>query len=169
MRRVGRGLLVWVSSGSVYGANAPFLAPYFAAKAAMDSLAQTYQLEISPFGIETSIILPGIFTQGTNHFATAMQPEYAELARELLSPPSPLAGWDKVSEEGSAKATTPDADPQAVADAIVRVVGSEHGSRPFRTYVEFDRGRTNISAGAHDLVRELYLARFGTGDLLKVR
>ncbi|KAJ9602618.1 hypothetical protein H2200_012811 [Cladophialophora chaetospira] len=169
MRRAGRGLLVWVSSGSVYGANAPFLGPYFAAKAAMDSLAQTYQVELTPFGIETCIVVPGIFTTGTRHFETAMKPANEALAKQLLSTPSPLAGWDTVSAEGSAKATTPDADPQAVADAIVRVVNQTHGSRPFRTYVEFDGGQTNISAGAHDLVRERYLNKFGTGELLKVK
>ena len=167
MRQANQGLLVWVSSGSVYGANAPFLGPYFAAKAAMDSLAQTYQVELNPFGIETSIIIPGIFTRGTNHFETAMHPADATLAKDLLSPPSTLAGWDKIAAEASANATSPDADPQAVADAIVQVVGKELGSRPFRTYVEFDNGQTHISAGAHDSVREAYLTQFGIQGLLK--
>lgn len=168
MRQANRGLLVWVSSGSVYGANAPFLGPYFAAKAAMDSLAQTYQVELNPFGIETSIIIPGIFTRGTSHFETAMKPADATLAGTLLTPPSALAGWDQIAAEASASATTPDADPQSVADAIVQVVGKVPGLRPFRTYVEFDNGQTHLSAGVHDLVREAYLTRFGIAGLLKV-
>jgi NAD(P)-dependent dehydrogenase (short-subunit alcohol dehydrogenase family) len=44
-------------------------APYFAAKAAMDSLAVLYARELSRRGIETTIVVPGAFTKGTNHFA----------------------------------------------------------------------------------------------------
>jgi NADP-dependent 3-hydroxy acid dehydrogenase YdfG len=39
MRGRGKGLLVWVGSSSTRGGTPPFLAPYFAAKAAMDALA----------------------------------------------------------------------------------------------------------------------------------
>jgi NAD(P)-dependent dehydrogenase (short-subunit alcohol dehydrogenase family) len=45
-----------------------YLAPYFAAKAAMDALAVSYAAEVARFGIETSIIVPDAFTSGTNHF-----------------------------------------------------------------------------------------------------
>jgi NAD(P)-dependent dehydrogenase (short-subunit alcohol dehydrogenase family) len=37
LRGQGRGLLVWVGSSSTRGGTPPFLAPYFAAKAAMDA------------------------------------------------------------------------------------------------------------------------------------
>ncbi len=39
MRKAGQDLLVWVSSSSARGGTPPYLAPYFAAKAGMDSLA----------------------------------------------------------------------------------------------------------------------------------
>jgi NAD(P)-dependent dehydrogenase (short-subunit alcohol dehydrogenase family) len=39
LRKQGKGLLVWVSSSSTRGGTPPYLSPYFAAKAAMDSLA----------------------------------------------------------------------------------------------------------------------------------
>ena len=42
MRGRGKGLLVWVGSSSTSGGTPPFLAPYFAAKAAMDALAFSY-------------------------------------------------------------------------------------------------------------------------------
>lgn len=47
MRAAGRGLVVWVGSTSTRGGTPPFLAPYFAAKAGMDALAQSYALELS--------------------------------------------------------------------------------------------------------------------------
>jgi NAD(P)-dependent dehydrogenase (short-subunit alcohol dehydrogenase family) len=47
MRAAKQGLLVWVSSSSSAGGTPPYLAPYFAAKAAMDSLAVLYARELS--------------------------------------------------------------------------------------------------------------------------
>src|SRR5258706_255263 len=35
----------------------------------MDSLAVLYARELSRWGIETTIVVPGAFTKGTNHFA----------------------------------------------------------------------------------------------------
>src|SRR5580692_9721350 len=69
LRGQGRGLLVWVGSSSTRGGTPPFLAPYFAAKAAMDALAVSYSTELALWGIETTIMVPGAFTKGTNHFA----------------------------------------------------------------------------------------------------
>jgi NAD(P)-dependent dehydrogenase (short-subunit alcohol dehydrogenase family) len=57
--------------------------PYFAAKAAMDMLAVHYARELARWGIETSIIVPGAFTKGTNHFANAGHPADAARLAEL--------------------------------------------------------------------------------------
>jgi NAD(P)-dependent dehydrogenase (short-subunit alcohol dehydrogenase family) len=69
LRNRRSGLLVWVSSSSCARGTPPYLAPYFAAKAGMDAMAVTYARELERWGIETSIIVPGAFTHGTNHFA----------------------------------------------------------------------------------------------------
>jgi NAD(P)-dependent dehydrogenase (short-subunit alcohol dehydrogenase family) len=79
LRRQRQGLLVWVSSSSSAGGTPPYLSPYFAAKAGMDSLAVQYARELSRWGIETSILVPGAFTGGTNHFAHSGRP--ADAAR----------------------------------------------------------------------------------------
>ena len=50
LRGQGNGLVIWVSSSSVKGGTPPYLAPYFAAKAAMDSLAVSYAAELRPQG-----------------------------------------------------------------------------------------------------------------------
>ena len=71
MRKARRGLLIWNSSSSVAGGTPPYLGPYFAAKAGMDALAVIYARELALWGIETSIVVPGAFTKGTNHFANA--------------------------------------------------------------------------------------------------
>src|SRR6202012_1372957 len=67
LRAQRQGLVVWVSSSSAAGGNTPYLAPYFAAKAGMDALAVAYARELTRWGIETSIVVPGVFTGGTNH------------------------------------------------------------------------------------------------------
>lgn len=50
LRKQGRGLVLWVSSSSARGGTPPYLAPYFAAKAAMDSLAVSYASELTRWG-----------------------------------------------------------------------------------------------------------------------
>src|ERR1700687_440523 len=74
LRRQKQGLLVWVSSSSSAGGTPPYLAPYFAAKAAMDATAVQYARELSRWGIETSIIVPGAFTGGSKYFAHSGRP-----------------------------------------------------------------------------------------------
>ena len=91
MRGQKQGLLVWVSSSSSAGGTPPYLAPYFAAKAAMDAMAVQYARELSRWGIETSIIVPGAFTGGTNHFAHAGRPD--DTAREAEYEAGPYAGF----------------------------------------------------------------------------
>ena len=87
LRKQQRGLLVWVSSSSSAGGTPPYLAPYFAAKAAMDRLAVVYAVELARWGIETSIIVPGAFTSGTNHFAHAGAPADKALVAEYEAGP----------------------------------------------------------------------------------
>ena len=60
----------------------PFAGPYFAAKAALDSLAVSYAGELVRFGIDTIIVVPGAYTSGTNHFANAGVPADAAPAAE---------------------------------------------------------------------------------------
>src|SRR5438874_3817714 len=90
LRKQRRGLVVWVSSSSSAGGTPPYLAPYFAAKAGMDALAVVYARELTRWGIETSIIVPGAFTGGTNHFAHAGSP--ADKARVAEYEAGPYKG-----------------------------------------------------------------------------
>jgi hypothetical protein len=53
----------------------------------MDSLAVLYARELSRWGIETTIVVPGAFTKGTNHFAHSGRPaaEDGEFQYEIRS------------------------------------------------------------------------------------
>ncbi|MDQ1012213.1 NAD(P)-dependent dehydrogenase (short-subunit alcohol dehydrogenase family) [Streptomyces sp. V4I23] len=163
LRAQEHGLVLWIGSTSTKGGTPPYLAPYFAAKAAMDALAVSYAAELARFGIETSIIVPGSFTTGTNHFVTGGHP-----ADQTVLPAyeARYAGlMDQVSERLAALAPA-DADVSQVAAAIVDVVDTPHGKRPFRVHIDpADDGSETVSAVA-DRIRAEFLTRIGLDDLL---
>ncbi|MEU9209309.1 SDR family NAD(P)-dependent oxidoreductase [Streptomyces sp. NPDC048415] len=157
------GLLLWIGSTSSRGGTPPYLAPYFAAKAAMDALAVSYAAELARFGIETTIVVPGAFTSGTNHFATGGHPSEQTMIPAYEERYAGLT--DQVARRLAALAPA-DADVSLVADAIVEVVGTPHGERPFRVHVDpADDGSEEVSRVA-DRVRAEFLTRIGLADLL---
>jgi NAD(P)-dependent dehydrogenase (short-subunit alcohol dehydrogenase family) len=164
LRKQGRGLVVWVSSSSARGGTPPYLSPYFAAKAAMDSLAVSYAGELARWGIETAIIVPGAFTKGTNHFAHSGAP--ADTARAAEYDEGPYAGLPDQALKGLASLEPADADAATVAEAIVRVVGMPFGKQPFRTHIDPSQDGAEIANGVADRVRAELFRRIGIGDLL---
>jgi NAD(P)-dependent dehydrogenase (short-subunit alcohol dehydrogenase family) len=167
LRKQGRGLVVWVSSSSARGGTPPYLSPYFAAKAAMDSLAVSYAGELTRWGIETSIIVPGAFTKGTNHFVHAGSP--ADKGRAAEYDNGPYAGLPEQSLQGLASLEPADADVADVAKAIVQVVGTPFGTRPFRVHIDPSQDGCEVVNGVADRVRAELLRRIGLGDLLAPR
>ncbi|TCU46854.1 SDR family oxidoreductase [Curtobacterium sp. PhB146] len=163
MRDRRSGLVVWVGSSSTRGGHPPFLAPYFAAKAGLDALAESYAAELVRFGIDTTIVVPGAFTSGTNHFTNAALPadadrvaahdeEYGALRRDLT---------------GRLAETVPaDADVQDVADEIVRVVDLPGGGRPYRVHIDPSHDGSEVVSAVADRIRAEFYRRVGIEDLL---
>ena len=163
MRERRSGLLVWVGSSSTRGGCPPFLGPYFAAKAAGDALAVSYAGELIRYGIDTTLVIPGAFTSGTNHFEHAGAPgdddrdqayedEYGEVRREL---PGKLAAL-----------VPPDADAGAVATEIARVVDLPREKRPFRVHIDPSHDGSEIVSAVGDRIRADFFHRAGIADLL---
>lgn len=167
LRRQGQGLLVWVSSTSVRGGTPPYLAPYFAAKAAMDSMAVSYAAELARWGIETSIVVPGAFTHGTNHFTHAGAPADKERMAEYDN--GPYAGMPEQSLKALAALEPADADVGKVAEAIVDVVGLPFGKRPFRVHIDPTNDGCEVVNSVGDHMRRWMLGRIGLQDLLSPR
>ena len=165
MRAAKQGLLVWVSSSSSAGGTPPYLSPYFAAKAAMDALAVQYARELVRWGIETSIIVPGAFTKGTNHFAHSGRP--ADEARLADYEAGPYAGFGEQVQKAFAEIVPDDADVQGVADGIVDIVGMPFGTRPFRFHYDPTEDGANVGFSVLDRLRAEMLHRVGLSDLLK--
>jgi NAD(P)-dependent dehydrogenase (short-subunit alcohol dehydrogenase family) len=167
LRKQGRGLVVWISSSSARGGTPPYLSPYFAAKAAMDSLAVSYAGELSRWGIETSIIVPGAFTKGTSHFAHSGSPADAPRAAEYAN--GPTGDIPDIALKGLAALEPADADAATVADAVVQVVDAPFGKRPFRVHIDPSQDGAEIVNGVADRVRAELLWRIGLQDLLHPR
>ncbi|MGI5126971.1 SDR family NAD(P)-dependent oxidoreductase [Pseudonocardia sp. CA-107938] len=163
MRERGSGLLVWVGSSSTRGGHPPFLAPYFAAKAGMDALAESYAAEVAKFGIDTTIVVPGAYPSGTNHFAHAGHPAdtgreaaydgaYGALRQEMPARLDGLFPEGRTADE--------------VAEEIVRVVGLPAGKRPFRVHVDPSRDGSEVVSAVYDRIRAEFYRRIGIAELL---
>lgn len=166
MRRRGHGLVIWVSSSSVKGGTPPYLAPYFAAKAGMDSLAVSYAAELARWGVETSIVVPGSFTSGTNHFAHADRPADTEVEAAYESKYAGL--MDQVSRKLAALFPPTGADVSMVSDEIARIVALPAGQRPYRVHIDPANDGSEEVSNVADRVRREFHARIQLLDLLAV-
>jgi NAD(P)-dependent dehydrogenase (short-subunit alcohol dehydrogenase family) len=165
LRQAGQGLVLWVSSTSVKGGTPPYLGPYFAAKAAMDSLAVSYADELARWGVETSIVVPGSITKGTNHFVHSGKPDDSAVEEQYETK---YAGLMEQVAEKLAELAPADADASMVSDEIARIVALPAGTRPYRIHVDpADDGSAEVSEVA-DRIRRQFLTRVGLADLLEV-
>jgi NAD(P)-dependent dehydrogenase (short-subunit alcohol dehydrogenase family) len=167
LRKQKQGLVIWVSSSSAAGGTPPYLAPYFAAKAGMDALAVVSARELTRWGIEISIVVPGAFTGGTNHFAHSGRPADTERAAEYENGPYKNFGEDVM--KGFASIVPPDADAAAVGDAIVQLVDTPFGRRPFRVHIDPTQDGAEVVNMVCDRVRAELLRRIGLEDVLTPR
>ncbi|MFG3297104.1 SDR family NAD(P)-dependent oxidoreductase [Streptomyces sp. NPDC048179] len=166
LRGRGRGTLLYVGSTTSVTAP-PFLGPYVVSKAAMDSLALVTSYEVSRFGIETVIVMPGPFTEGTDHFpkaGRAADTAVAEAYRAL----DPLVDRN---EEATAGLFTPGttADPVVVAEEITRILDLPYGERPFRAVVDLTDSGVDQANAVVTEAREDFVRRMGFGEVLELR
>ena len=165
LRRQGKGLVIWVGSSSTRGGTPPYLGPYFAAKAALDSLAVTYAGELTRWGIETTIVVPGVYTTGTNHFPTADHPGDGARAAEYAS--GPYSNMPELVHKGHDVMAPAGSDVGDVARAIAKVVDTPFGKRPFRITIDPADAGAEVINMMGDRVRVELFRRIGMEDLLK--
>jgi NAD(P)-dependent dehydrogenase (short-subunit alcohol dehydrogenase family) len=171
MRERRSGTLIYVGSTSTISVP-PFLGPYVASKAAFDALAHTTAYEVAQFGIETTIVMPGAFTKGTEHYPNASRASDEETTRAYAALDSMVAR----SEEAAEGLFRPDvdADPVSVAREITDILALPVGAKPFRSVIDFtDAGVPELSVEAVNLVarrhQESFISRMGFGELLELR
>lgn len=131
MRERGSGLLLQISS--LLGRIAvPFYGPYNASKWALEAMSENYRVELSGFGVDVAIIEPGGYP--TTFIDALMRP--SDESRDSSLGTMPQFARDFLSGFEKALAANPAQNPQDVADAIVTVIETPPGQRPFRTIVD---------------------------------
>ena len=166
MRERRTGTLLYVGS-TIPITTPPFLGPYAASKAAMDALALTTSYELNPLGIETVIVMPGAFTQGTEHYPNAGRAHDSDVATGYSQLNPLVARNDQATEALFDPAEN--ADPAAVADEITRILALPVGAKPFRSVIDFtNSGVAEVNAVIQD-ARENLVERMGYTELLHVR
>ncbi|MCX5374762.1 SDR family oxidoreductase [Streptomyces sp. NBC_00015] len=166
LRERGSGTLLYVGS-TIPVTTPPFLGPYVVSKAAMDSLALVTSYEVAPLGIETVIVMPGAFTQGTDHFPKAGRPSDATGVTAGYRALDPLAARN---EQATAGLFTPgtQADPVVVAEEITRILALPFGERPFRSVVDLTNSLVEQANSAVLEARSDFVRRMGFEEVLHV-
>jgi NAD(P)-dependent dehydrogenase (short-subunit alcohol dehydrogenase family) len=131
MRAKRAGLLIQISS--LLGRIAvPFYGPYNASKWAIEAMSENYRVELSSFGVDVVVVEPGGFP--TTFIDNLMRPSDRSRDGSLGTMPKDAQGFLHGFEQ--ALANNPAQNPQNVADAIVEVIETPAGQRPFRTIVD---------------------------------
>src|SRR5216683_1072955 len=129
------------------------------------ALAVSYTGELARWNIETTIVVPGAFTSGTNHFAHSGSPEDKARLEEYES--GPTANLGKQVMKDFALTAPADADASEVAKAIVNVVDMPFGTRPFRVHIDPAHDGAEIVNDVADRVRAELLRNMKLADLLR--
>jgi NAD(P)-dependent dehydrogenase (short-subunit alcohol dehydrogenase family) len=128
MRRQRSGLLIHVSSAAgrlVF----PTSGIYCASKFALEALADAYRFELSPFGIDSVIVEPGI------HRTPIHEKRFGPADQSRAADYGPTAErLERIKTAFDATLTVPDTPgPAPVAEAFLRLIETPAGERPFRT------------------------------------
>lgn len=166
MRRQGRGLLIYISSTTAHIFE-PFLGPYVASKAAGEALAEVMGLEVSRFGIESVIVVPGAFTHGTEHFAHAHAPADRTVSAQYGDLPAvidTLGGRLEAIDAANGGAL----DVSAVGQAVRRALDMPHGERPDRIVVDpQNKGVEDLNA-MHRAKQFAFFKQLRVDDLMSI-
>ena len=166
MRERRAGTLIYVGSTTTVSVP-PFLGPYVASKFAFDALAMETAYEVSQFGIETTIVMPGAFTSGTEHFPNASR----AADRQVSGAYAQLDGLVARNEQATAGLFDPsvDADPVAVAHEIARILELPAGQKPARSVVDFTQSGVEDVVAVTERSRRDFARRLGFGELLELK
>lgn len=161
MRKQADGLIINVTSG--FGrVSFPFATIYAASKFALEGISEGLHYEVKRLGIDVAVVEPGAFpTEMQQKNNPASDQDINEGYGAVANIPNKMIA--ALSAEMQSK--TP--NPQDVADAIVKLIETEKGTRPLRTVVDPITGQ--FIEAANQAVAEQFargLTVFGMGELL---
>lgn len=161
MRKQADGLIINVSSG--FGrVSFPFATIYAASKFALEGISEGLHYEVKRLGIDVAVVEPGAFpTEMQQKNNPASDQDVNEGYGAVANIPNKMIA--ALGAEMQSK--TP--NPQDVANAIVKLIETEKGTRPLRTVVDPITGQ--FIEAANQAVAEQFakgLTVFGMGELL---
>jgi NAD(P)-dependent dehydrogenase (short-subunit alcohol dehydrogenase family) len=163
-RRIGTLLYVGSTTSVVVPA---FLGPYVASKFAFDALAMVTSYEVSQFGIETTIVMPGPFTHGTEHFPNASHASDQSVTAAYAAL-DPLVARNEQATDSLFDPKV-DADPASVATEITRILSLPRGEKPFRSVVDFSQAGVEQVVAVTEKSRRDFVTRMGFAELLELK
>ena len=165
MRRQRSGLLIHVSSaaGRIV---LPYFGIYCASKFALEALADSYRFELTPFGVDSVVVEPGIHR--TPILENFQAPDDESRAAEYQPEANYVAGVKAVFDAANAVPETP--GPEIVAEAFIRLIEMPAGTRPFRTVPTAAMAPLLESYNAAaDQIRQNAAQAFNVDDLLSLK
>jgi NAD(P)-dependent dehydrogenase (short-subunit alcohol dehydrogenase family) len=162
MRARGSGLIVHISS-MIGRTVIPAMGTYCSTKFALEALAEAYAYTLAPLGIDSVIVEPGAYP--TDFGKKGVWPADPGRAEGY----GPLAEMPMQMVQGLAQMFSgPDApNPQAVADAVVRLVETPFGQRPLRMIVDAHPEGVQAINDVSAQVQAGLLSAFGLGGLVR--
>jgi NAD(P)-dependent dehydrogenase (short-subunit alcohol dehydrogenase family) len=117
MRRQRSGHIISISSSAGLAAAFEFVSAYAASKFGLEGWMESLQVEVAPFGINTTIVNPGFFrtellTEQSTTYAEPSVPDYDEKRSELLE------YWKSQNGKQSG-------DPAKLAQAIIAIASEQ--------------------------------------------
>jgi len=150
-----------INVGSILGrVTMPFYGLYGASKQALEALSDSYRYELSQLGVDVVLVQSSAYP--TNLFAAAQQP--ADAARsgsygEVAEIPGKILQTFMSMFQGE---NAP--NPQDIADAIDKLVGTPAGQRPDRVIVGLPFGSDALNTAVAPIQRSL-VDNLGLGSL----
>lgn len=161
MRKQAEGLIINVTSG--FGrVSFPFASIYAGSKFGLEGISEGLHYEVKRLGIDVAILEPGAFPT-----EMAQKTQYAS-DQSVFEGYTAIADFPgKMMEALGAEIQSHNPNPQDVADAVVKLIGTDKGKRPLRTVVDPITGK--YIEAANEAVAEQFaqgLTVFGMGELL---
>jgi NAD(P)-dependent dehydrogenase (short-subunit alcohol dehydrogenase family) len=166
LRTQRSGLVINVSS-LLGRLSLPFYGPYSAAKFALESLSDTFRVELSQFGVDVVLVEPGGFK--TTWIEALVYPE-DKVRLEGYGAFADVPG-QTLEQVEAMLAAKPEQDPSRVSDALIDLVEAPAGTRPQRTVVDFvgmAEPVVDMNHLLHETMTNVYRA-FGSDGLLKLQ